>query len=142
MRFVIDRNQVNCIRPEENDAIVATFDAHLREVAPHVAALLSYSERNQLEQWLADRDQILDFDKEQAALHALPELIEEACKYLENEPEIPKDLFSKLNAAITHLAGILALKSQSLSSDLGNQAQEIEPSEELKVKIDVIKKEL
>ena len=142
LRFEIDGNQVKCIRPEDNDAVIITFDAHLSELAPHVVALLNNNECNQLELWLKNREQIQNSSTGQAALSALPELIAEACLALGKEPEISQSLFDKLDDAIKQLSKVIASKTKVVDGDTGDQTQEMTPSEELKIKIDVIQKEL
>ena len=142
MRFEIDRNQVKCIRPEENDAVVITFDAHLNEAAPHVLALLNDGECHQLELWLKAREQVQNSSKGQAVLRALPELLAEACVALENESEISQSLFNKLDDAVEQLSKAMTSKAKVIDADISDQTQEIAPTEELKVNIDVIKKKL
>ncbi len=142
MRFEIDGNQVKCIRPEKNNLEIISFDAHLNEVAPHVEALLNDNECYQLELWLRERQQVLKFSKGQVALSALPELIAEACLALDKEPEISENLFQKLDEGIKHLSKVISTKAKVVYGDVHDQSHEMQATEQLKVKIHAIMKDL
>ena len=57
MRFQVNGSRVECHRFQTRNkySLVASFDAHLEEVAPHVAGALTSFEVQELEQWMLER---------------------------------------------------------------------------------------
>ncbi|MFT7458646.1 MAG: hypothetical protein ACI909_001320 [Planctomycetota bacterium] len=105
MRFETEKNEVNCIRVlDEKDSsketLVATFDAHLDEVAPHIMASLSAAEQQQLMHWLNDRNVLREKSIKKIILCALPGLLDEASSAIDKLPAIPVELHKEISLAI------------------------------------------
>jgi hypothetical protein len=123
MRFETEKNQVNCIRviDDENgnktQTIIATFDAHLDHVAPHIMALLPAEEQQQLMRWLKDRNELRDQSIKQLILYALPGLLEEAGNAFDKLPTISAELHKKISTAIESFNDTMAANKNSISDN-------------------------
>ncbi|WP_163832259.1 hypothetical protein [Spartinivicinus ruber] len=106
MYFKIIGSRVQCIREQVSkdnilsEKVVASFDSHLTQVAPHVAAKLTIKEIEELELWLKERQTLKHRSSEYHLLEMLPEIISEANFTLSNLSYLDKKTIYKLNHAI------------------------------------------
>ncbi|WP_163836272.1 hypothetical protein [Spartinivicinus ruber] len=103
MHFKLEGASIHCIRTHTNhktntitEEIVVSFDSHLQEVAPHVAARLTEDEIFSLRHWLKERDQIDQEPTAQNLLEALPDVIEKATEALADLDHLDKITYDKL----------------------------------------------
>ncbi|UZE95794.1 hypothetical protein [Alkalimarinus alittae] len=87
MNFIRTNHAVQCVRTRQVDGrevseVVVSFDEQLNTIAPHVSALLSTEEVNQLGAWLEERARLQHELKDKplgiTVLEALPGLLQEA----------------------------------------------------------------
>lgn len=148
MKFLIDGNQINCVRNihdektgKEKDEVVVSFDAHLYSIAPHVESVLNANELEQLKAWLDDKAVIQTRSREQTLLKAMPSLLEESAKALETLDEIDIEDHTNLKNALSVLNNVLNNKDILLKTE-ENSFKQISENEALKKQLDMIKKEL
>ena len=148
MRFETDENQVVCIRiidgkdSEITEMIVATFDAHLEEIAPHIASCLSADEQQELQQWFDDRAVLQDQSIREAILYALPGLLDEACSALNELPAISDSLYQDLSMAINTFNDTVAKNKESISINIDSpDLKQMDSSEALKEILGILKKD-
>ncbi|MCX4029168.1 hypothetical protein H0A36_07835 [Endozoicomonas sp. SM1973] len=109
MYFKVVGSRVQCIRQQLNtdntltETMVVSFDSHLTEVAPHVAAKLSSDEIGELKCWLRGRNVPKQIISEYHLLEMLPEIIAEANFILAKQSHLDKKTFYKLTHSIEEL---------------------------------------
>ncbi|MDE1464163.1 hypothetical protein [Spartinivicinus poritis] len=103
MQFKLEGASIHCIRKHKsrktnkiNEEVVVSFDSHLKEVAPHVAARLTEDEIFSLRHWLKEREQINQEPTAQNLLEALPDVIEKATEALAELDHLDKITYDKL----------------------------------------------
>ena len=152
MEFVTDDATIQCIRivpghegSQDTRVVVATFDAAVETIAPHVAAKLSEIEIRELELWLEDRAQLhaelSEIPTEIAALQALPQMITQACDSLGSLKELDRDTYQALMNAVSQLSDALA-QVQNITEHDRTKLNHLQDSEELKEKLDAFKQNL
>lgn len=148
MKFQVEGRQINCIRIEKDrktgeseERVVATFDAHLDFAAPHVAAMLTRNELEQLNLWLQDRKKIQSKSKQQTLLESLPKILQEATKALDTTPVLNEETLKELIMRMHAFAEALDDKLTT-TSKRPEELKEMEPSDVLKEQLNVIKKDL
>ena len=98
MKFKINGNRVECYRPvTENEwTHVTSFDAHLEEVAPHVAGALTSFEVQELQQWMRERKRNASTSGLNSALFRIQALARKAQQTLDKGDVPRKDTVNKL----------------------------------------------
>jgi hypothetical protein len=113
MKFEVAGSKIICSRIDttvEDDTKyrpVVEFDAHLDEVAPHVAAKLTQGEIAELERYLADRRRIRANPTQVNMLEILPELIGEATEILKSVDRLNQTMYRQLHSSVARLADAL-----------------------------------
>ncbi|WP_286238801.1 hypothetical protein [Neptuniibacter halophilus] len=147
MRFITTEQKVHCIRllPEGEEQTVVTFDIGIDTVAPHVAALLSQREIEELEKWLADRSvlrqEIKKRTPEEVILGAFPGLICEATEALKSRGHLSQELKQELKSQLKAFKA--ELEAAEVSKPVKRKKLEkIGKKEQLKMKLKAIKGKL
>ncbi|MBB1488572.1 hypothetical protein [Oceanospirillum sediminis] len=152
MEFIIEGETINCVRVytdqtsgEEARTVIASFDAQVDRVAPHVAAGLSSEEIKELELWLNDRAELqADLEQkpvEHTILETLPAIIMQAAEALGKAEKIDHITDQKIRTSIASLEEALD-KAQSMPGNNQLELDEMQSSEELKDRLDAIKSNL
>lgn len=149
MEFVQNGNQIDCVRTSRNRrkddvsrVVVASFDAHLETIAPHVKGLLKRAEIKQLENWLEDRRKLKAKPAAETILETLPGLLMQAREAVDQLPVIDERLFAELQLATEVFQSALDAKRGHTSPSKKAELEEMGHSEALKQRIDRIKKVL
>jgi hypothetical protein len=147
MKFTAAGSKIICSRVDntvENRTTyrqVVDFDAHVESVPPHVAAKLTQGEIEELEYFLEDRRRIQADPADINMLEALPELIEEVTDALYSANQLNEAIYKRLFASVERLTAAL----NSVRPRAGNgtrRMQGMRPSEVLKERLKIIKKDL
>ncbi len=145
MKFELDHNTVNCLRPSgdgENWKVVASFDACIDVVAPHVSAVLISDEIEELEVWLRERSKLKHELKtenlDRLVLEALPLLLSEAIDLIDNSSSINIDLYQEIRQSLAQIESKLEALSKTQYNKLNNYSA-IDDAELLKQHLESIK---
>ena len=152
MEFITKGETIHCVRTIKNqdsgkDAsiIVASFDAHVNRIAPHVVTKLSPEEVKELELWLKDRTNLqirLEGQSiEDTILEALPILLKQATQALKDADHLDSMIFHSINERLKELTEALENALQhTVTSRAG--LKQMQNSEEQKERLDTIKKDI
>ena len=146
MKFITTEHKVKCIRELDSGEVeVVDFDIGVTQVAPHVAAVLSSLEIQELEAWLKARHQLqAHLDQrpdEQNVVEVLPELIRKATLALEQLGQIDRSVKKELKLRISELKQ--TLKALDVIDDRHPDGlKKVGKKELLKEKLDIVKKKL
>lgn len=149
MDFVNDNGKIICLREtpaqEGNSSrqiVVVSFDELVTSVPPHVASTLSSEEIIQLELWLKEREnlknKLQEDTMEKTVLETLPAFFQEALYALDEIDEIDVHLFNEIKDYLLKIDNKLN-KFQHLTNDSPLQQNEMNDSEVLKERLDIIK---
>ena len=147
MKFEVAGSKIICSRIDTTveDALryrpVVEFDAHLDEVAPHVAAKLTQGEIDELQRFMADRKRIRANPAQVNMLEALPELIGEATEILTSVDRLNQAMYRQLHSAVTRLAEALENVKPRRKGNV-TPLQRMDESEALKERLENIKQDL
>jgi ABC-type dipeptide/oligopeptide/nickel transport system ATPase component len=114
MEFVIDSGKVNCLRLQcdarsgrRQKKLVCSFHENVSRVAPHVAAVLSADEVQQLQQWLDERAQLQaklqQEPMEKTLLVTLPMLFQQASDALDQVEALDGELYDAIELHLRQL---------------------------------------
>lgn len=114
IEFRTEGNSVLCVRYKvrqsdrrKEESVVATFDAEVDRVAPHVAAALLAPERKMLHQWLLDRRQLKQALRhephENTVLGSLPALLDEAISATQSTDDMDAQLYTLIKQKLATL---------------------------------------
>lgn len=149
IEFRTEGESVLCVRidtsPPRTETIVASFDASVDRIAPHVAAALTAPERQALKKWLEDRKQLqqtlLNETPEDTVLRSLPALLDEAITAATSTDRINVDTCRDIQRKLETLQSIL----NQLEETQRHQPPELEvmnDEEVLRQRLSEIRKQL
>lgn len=148
MEFITEGDTVRCVRvisgtDTEKRITVTTFHADVDRVAPHVAASLTPPEIKELEQWLTDRAKLqaaLETKPiEKTIVEALPEVIEQAVRALDELEQLDVDIYQALRGSVFDLTRALDRVENLASEKEHIELEKMPDSEALKERLDTIK---
>lgn len=147
MKFEVAGSKIICSRIDttvEDDIKyrpVVEFDAHLDEIAPHVAAKLTQGETAELERFLADRRRIRANPAQVNMLEVLPELIGEAIEILNSVNRLNQTMYRQLHASVARLSEALENVKPKHKGKV-TPIRQMGESEALKERLENIKRDL
>ena len=152
MEFITIGDTIKCVRVfndpgtgEEKRLVVTSFHAQVDRLAPHVAAALTYSERQQLESWLSDRRRLQSELEERAIEHTLletlPALMLQAVDALDTLETVELHTYEAIKQVQNDLAKALD-RAQSHTTKRSVELDSMQDHEELKERLDVIRDSL
>ncbi|WP_067868755.1 hypothetical protein [Neptuniibacter marinus] len=146
MKFITTDSKVKCIREiAGQEKLIVDFDINVNQVAPHVAALLSTYEINELEAWLTARDTLQEhleeMPNEKNIIDILPELMHEATQALKELGYIDKQVKKELKLRSRELSTLLK-SINTVDESRPKKANTVGKIEILKEKLDAVKKQL
>ncbi|MFD2231985.1 hypothetical protein [Alkalimarinus sediminis] len=148
MNFVQTNHAVQCVRTHQESGrtvseVVVSFDAQLSTIAPHVSALLSTDEINQLSAWLEERKQLQKELQDKplgvAVLEALPGLVQEATEAVEQLEALDVSLHTQIEQSLRLFRTALNKASRSEHLEESNQFDSLQDEEVLKEQLASIK---
>ena len=148
MNFVQTNQSVQCVRTHQENGrtvseVVVSFDEQLSTIAPHVSALLSTDEINQLGAWLEERKQLQHELKEKplgiAVLEALPGLIQEATDAVRHLNTVDLSLHNQIEQSLHLFQTALNKASHSDRMNESSQFDSMQDEEVLKEQLTSIK---
>lgn len=148
MIFVQTNQAVQCIRTHQESGrtvseVIVSFDKQLSTIAPHVSALLSTDEINQLGAWLEDRKQLQQELKDKplgiAVLEALPGLIQEATDAVRHLDTLDISLHNQIEQSLHLFQTALEKTTHSNHIDESSQFDSMQNEEVLKEQLASIK---
>jgi hypothetical protein len=149
MRFETEKTQVNCIRVVDNqntgitETVVATFDTHLDEIAPHIIVSLTADEQYQLMQWLNDREILREQSIKLLILYGLPGLLEEARTAIDKLPTISAELHNGISVTIASFNDALLANKNNISKSKENpELKQMSSSDALKEILGILKRNI
>jgi hypothetical protein len=112
MRFSFDGLKIVCKRTVnkvvgETLTDVVEFDAHVDAIPPHVMALLTPSERKELDHFLVEKERLQGTLEDTVVLEALPTLIEKVRGLLATLDRIDEGLHQQLTTSTNRLRDTL-----------------------------------
>ena len=111
MDFVVNGNEVRCLREKRDGSgesvCIVTFDQHLEAIAPHVCAVLSAHEQQELQDWLELRRRSHSQPMTALMVEALPDLLLQARDAVISGVEIDQKLFAELELALEQFRSTL-----------------------------------
>lgn len=148
MNFVQTNQSVQCVRMHQENGrtvseVIVSFDEQLSIIAPHVSALLSADEINQLGAWLEERKQLQQELKDKplgiAVLEALPGLIQEATNAVRHLDTVDILLHNQIELSLHLFQTALNKASHSDNMDEASQFDSMQDEEVLKEQLTSIK---
>ena len=148
MNFIQTNHAVQCVRTHfehgrEVSEVVVSFDEQLSTIAPHVSALLSTEEINQLGAWLEERTKLQQELKEKplgmTILEALPGLMQEATDAVRHLESLDASLHSQIEDSLHLFRIALDEALQSGHVDNSNDFDSMQDEEVLKEQLTSIK---
>ena len=146
MRFTVAGSKIICSRIDntvegaDKYRAVVEFDEHLDVVPPHVAARLTQTEIEDLEDFLADRKRIQASPAKVNMLEALPELLDEATEILGQADRLNEAMYRKLHSSIGRLRRTLDGVKPGEKGQI-TPVRSMRKSEELKERLESIKQD-
>ncbi|WP_428034502.1 hypothetical protein [Amphritea sp.] len=152
MEFITLGETIKCVRVfndpdtgEEQRLLVTSFHAQVDRLAPHVAAALTPDERQQLENWLADRSrlqsQLEEKSIEHTLLETLPALMMQAADALDTLDTVDLKIYQAIKVSLNDLNNALQ-RAESHSAKSTVELNQMQDQEELKERLDVIRDSL
>lgn len=152
MEFITVGETINCVRvfndPDtgrERKQVVISFNAQVDRVAPHVAAVLSGDERQQLEDWLADRARLQSvLEKksiESTILETLPALMMQAVEALDTLQTVDLKSYEAIRESVKDLTAALD-RAEPHTASRSVELDQMQGNEELKERLDAIRDNL
>lgn len=141
MNFVQTNQSVQCVRTHQQQGrttseVVVSFDTQLSTIAPHVSALLSADEIDQLDAWLEERKQLQseleDKPLGNAVLEVLPGLLQEATDAVRELEVIDMSLRTQIEQSLQLFRTELNKTADSGQIDKSNQFDSMQEEEVLK----------
>ncbi|MBR9867062.1 MAG: hypothetical protein GYB20_08280 [Oceanospirillales bacterium] len=152
MEFITSGETVNCVRVSddpgtgrEKKQVVISFNAQVDRVAPHVAAVLTGEERQQLESWLTDRARLKSVLEEKSIestiLETLPALMIQAVQALDTLPTVDRQTYEAIRVSVKDLTDALE-RAEPHTASRSVEFDQMQGNEELKERLDVIRDDL
>ena len=148
MEFVVDGNQVMCVRfvtdarsGQVRRDIVSRFDTHLHSIAPHVAACLKPDEINELKSWLHERRELQKTHATDTLLRSIPELLSRAEAILNEKTSISENTIQQLQESVCQFSQKLSYV-ETHPGNSGSLREEMTDSEALKERLDIVRNNL
>jgi len=152
MEFITAGETINCVRvfndPDtgrEKAQVVISFNAQVDRVAPHVAAALTRDERQQLENWLADRARLQSVLEEKSIestiLETLPALMMQAVEALDTLPTVDRQTYEAIRTGVKDLTDALE-RAEPHTASRSVELDQMQGNEELKERLDSIRDNL
>ncbi|WP_415885927.1 hypothetical protein ACMXYO_15020 [Neptuniibacter sp. QD37_6] len=152
MEFITKGDTIKCVRQikdkvsgKENHITVASFNAQVDRLPPHVAAELFTEEVKELVLWLEDRtklqSQLARQSIDDTILESLPFILRQATQALENLERLDLMLYCSINEGLSDLSEVLD-KTERFTSTHKVGSMKMQNSEEQKERLYTIKKDI
>lgn len=152
MEFITKGEAINCIRiikdkdsGKETQVTVASFNAGVDRVPPHVATVLLIDEVKELVSWLEDRKKLQSKLAKQTIEHtileSLPHLLRQATQALKDVDRLDSMLFRSINERLAELSEALD-NTERFTATRKAGSMQMQHSEEQKERLDTIKKDI
>ncbi|MBY4677571.1 hypothetical protein [Marinobacterium arenosum] len=152
MEFITKGESINCIRvikdkdpSKETRITVASFNARVDRVPPHVAAELYTEEIKELVLWLEDRVHLQSRLERQpienTILESFPLLVQQATQSLKSMDQLDSKLLYEINERLKELCEELT-KKKGFTAAIEAGSKQMKNSEIQKERLDKIKKNI
>ncbi len=152
MEFITKGEAINCIRiikdkelGKETQVTVASFNAGVDRVPPHVAAVLFIDEVKELVSWLEDRKKLQSKLAKQTIEHtileSLPLLLRQATQALNDVDQLELMLFRSIRERLEELSEALD-NTERFTAPHKTGSSQMQNSEEQKERLDTIKRDI
>jgi hypothetical protein len=152
MEFITKDETILCIRiiknkdsAKETRNTVTSFDARVGRVAPHVSAVLTVEEVNELELWLKDRTNLQSRLEgqpiEDTILESLPHILNQAVKALKHVNHLDSTVFRSIKESLSDLSEVLD-NTERITSTSKAGLKQMNFGEEQKERLNTIKRDI